>query len=1098
MFKKTIILLFGLFLFSSILSSAHAGDVVLSWSASSGDVTGYKIYYGTNPGDYTNNIDVGNVTQYQISGLQEGNTYYFVARAYNDSGESDNSNEISWAWSPVDTEPPTVLITSPTSNAAYETHESTISLSGSASDNVGISQVLWSNATAGSGGTATGTESWSVSSIALSKGNNTITVTANDASDNQGSSTIIVTYIASVPDTTPPSGSISINDGAAYTKTIDVTLTLFASDAESGMGTGAHMKISNDGTNWTAPLPYSESMSYNLPPGDGTGDGTKTVFANFSDAAGNWMGSPVNDQIDYAPNQPPVAIASGTPPTGESPLSVSFNGSGTDSDGSVVAYAWGFGDGTTSSAQNPSHTYSAAGTYTATLTVTDDDGDTGNATVSISVYAPNQPPVAIASGNFESGEAPLSVSFNGSGTDSDGSVVAYAWGFGDGTTSSAQNPSHTYNTAGTYTATFTVTDDDGATGNETVSITVYAPNQLPVATASGTPLSGETPLSVSFNGSGTDSDGSILAYAWDFGDGATSSAQNPSHTYNAVGTYTATLTVKDDDGSTATKSLTISVSAPLPAAVEDIIIDNGDPETNYKGRWRESRDINYYGTKSQYAQYGNATYSWNAGFVRPGTYNVYMRWAYLFWSNKAVPVEITHSGGISKVTVNQRLNIGKWVLLGTYNFGTTGTVKVIHTSGYRTTSVDAVKFVGVDTGAVPSNNKPVASATGTPLSGEAPLSVLFNGSGTDSDGSIVEYAWDFGDGATSSAQNPSHTYSSDGTYTTTLTVTDNDGATRNATVSISVSEKTQYSPTAEISLDKSTGTAPLIVNFSGAGSDIDGYISFFNWDFGDGTTSSSQNPSHTYSAAGTYTATLTVTDDDGATGNATVSITGYAPNQLPVASASGTPLSGEAPLSVLFNGSGTDSDGSILAYAWDFGDGATSSAQNPPHTYNTAGSYTAILTVTDDDGSTATKNLTISVSAPSPAVMEDIIIDNGDPETSYTGRWRESRDANYYGTKSQYAQYGNATYSWNAGFVRPGTYNVYMRWAYLFWSNKAVPVEITHSGGISKVTVNQRLNIGKWVLLGTYNFGTTGTVKVIHTSGYRTTSVDAVKFVGVK
>jgi len=253
--------------FFLIFSSAHAGDVILSWSASSGDVTGYKIYYGTNPDDYTNNIDVGDVTQYQISGLQEGITYYFVARAYNDSGESDSSNEVSWLWSPIDTEPPTVLITSPTSNAAYETYESSVNLSGSASDNVGVNQVLWSNATAGSGGTATGKRKpGRFLQSHYPREINSITVTANDASDNQGSGTIIVTYVASVPDTTPPSGSISINDGAASTKTIDITLTLSASDAESGMGNGAHMKISNDGTNWTAPLPYAESMSYNLPP----------------------------------------------------------------------------------------------------------------------------------------------------------------------------------------------------------------------------------------------------------------------------------------------------------------------------------------------------------------------------------------------------------------------------------------------------------------------------------------------------------------------------------------------------------------------------------------------------------------------------------------------------------------------------------------------------------------------------------------------------------------------------------------------------------------------------------------------------------------
>ena len=609
MFRKTIIFLLGLFISSIfIFSSAQAGDVILSWTASTGDVTGYKVYYGRDPGNYTSNIDVGNVTQYTISGLEEGPTYYFVARAYNDAGESENSNEVSWSWSPVDNESPTIMITSPTTNSTYETYESTVSLSGSASDNVGVAQVLWSNLTAGSGGNATGTESWSVSSIALSEGNNSITVTANDESNNQGSKTVNVTYLTSIPDTTPPTGSISINDGASSTKTLDVILTLSAGDAESGMGDGAEMKISNDGENWTAAMPYSESMSYILP----GGEGTKTVFANFSDAAGNWMLSPVSDQINYMPNQEPVASASA----------------------STLA-----------------------------------------------------------------GEAPLSVSFTGTGTDSDGTIASYAWDFGDGSTSNTQNPSHTYNTAGTYTATLTVTDDDGATGNDTVTMTVYASyisNQLPVASVSASPLTGEAPLAVSFTGTGTDSDGTIASYAWDFGDGSTSNTQNPSHTYNAAGTYTATFTVTDDDGESAATSVTITVSAKTTVAVEDIIVDNGDPQTSYTGRWRESRDSNYYGTRSQYAQYGNATYTWNAAFPTTGTYDVYMRWSYLYWNNTDVPVQITHSGGVSNVTVNQKLSIGEWVLLGRYNFGTSGSIKVIHSSGYRTTSIDAVKFVSAD------------------------------------------------------------------------------------------------------------------------------------------------------------------------------------------------------------------------------------------------------------------------------------------------------------------------------------------------------------------------------------------------------------------
>ena len=126
--------------------------------------------------------------------------------------------------------------------------------------------------------------------------------------------------------------------------------------------------------------------------------------------------------------------------------------------------------------------------------------------------------------------------------------------------------------------------------------------------------------------------------------------------------------------------------------------------------------------------------------------------------------------------------------------------------------------------------------------------------------------------------------------------------------------------------------------------------------------------SHTYSAAGNYTATLTVTDDDGATDTTTRLIqvtTAPPPNQGPTASFTASPTSGEAPLSVSFNGSGsTDSDGTIATYSWNFGDGATGNGVSRSHTYSAAGNYTATLTVTDDDGATDTSSRLIQVSEP--------------------------------------------------------------------------------------------------------------------------------------
>lgn len=521
-------------------------------------------------------------------------------------------------------------------------------------------------------------------------------------------------------------------------------------------------------------------------------------------------------------NQAPTATAAATPATGPAPLTVAFAATATDTDGSIAGYAWTFGDGATSSQPSPTHVYAAAGSFTAMLEVTDDDGAKSQVSVDVEVSAPaNAPPTATASATPISGRAPLVVTFTGSGADSDGTIASYAWMFGDGGTSTQQNPTHTYATSGNFIATLTVTDNGGAMGSTTVAITA-GNNQPPTANASATPTSGKAPLAVAFTGNGSDPDGTIASYAWAFGDGGTSGSQNPSHTFVSPGNYSATLTVTDNNGATASSTVSISAVA---------------------------------------------------------------------------------------------------------------------------------------------NQPPTAAASATPTSGLAPLAVNFTGSASDLDGTIASYAWSFGDGGTASVPNPSHTYVTAGNYTATLTVTDNNGATGSSSVAISATTAGNQPPTAGASATPTSGKAPLVVAFTGSGTDSDGTIASYAWSFGDGGTSNSQNPSHTYSSPGNYTATLTVTDNGGATGSSTVGIS-VTVNLPPTATASGTPTSGSAPLNVTFTGSGADSDGTIASYAWTFGDGGTSSTQNPTHTYASAGSYTATLTVTDNNGATGSSGVGITVSAP--------------------------------------------------------------------------------------------------------------------------------------
>ena len=184
---------------------ALSGDVTLAWDANTeAELAGYMLYYGTASRTYGPGINVNNVTTYTVTGLAPG-TYYFAVTAYSIYGyETGYSNEVSATIAQSDTSAPTVTITSPASGATYSSATSALSLGGTASDSIGVTQVTWSNDRGGSG-TASGTTSWSVASIALQTGSNVITVTARDAAGNTSTDTLTVTYTP--PDTTPPTVS---------------------------------------------------------------------------------------------------------------------------------------------------------------------------------------------------------------------------------------------------------------------------------------------------------------------------------------------------------------------------------------------------------------------------------------------------------------------------------------------------------------------------------------------------------------------------------------------------------------------------------------------------------------------------------------------------------------------------------------------------------------------------------------------------------------------------------------------------------------------------------------------------------------------------
>ena len=726
---------------------------------------------------------------------------------------------------------------------------------------------------------------------------------------------------------------------------VDGALVSSRSDVNSGNGYYGYWRVGADTVNsgWTA-APSSTRLN-----GDIDEAAVYQRALTPTQVANHWVLSGRSGNI------PPSADFSWDP-TG---LDVAFDASDSDDlDGSITSYEWDFGDGGSGTGVTAGHTYAAAGTYTVTLTVTDDDGATGASSQSVTVSAPppgNVAPVA----SFTVTPSGLDVSVNGSGSsDSDGSIASYAWDFGDGGSATGATAGHTYAAAGTYTVTLTVTDDDGATGASSQSVTVSAPppgNVAPVASFTVTPSG----LDVSVNGSGSsDSDGSIAGYAWDFGDGGSATGATAGHTYAAAGTYTVTLTVTDDDGATGASSQSVTVSEPGAAVVlaADAFgreVSGGMGSADVGGAWSTTANPIYYSVSGGAARHllhapgvtRQALLTGVSGGDVSGSVDVSFDKAPTGSGIYASLVARSVGSSNYQVRVRAMPTSTSISLLRVVN-GTITTIAGVNVPGlvYSPGDVLRIELEAIGSGstalgakvwkvgeAEPSDWQVTATDTTAALQGPGGVGmVVYLGSATNAP---VTTSWD------------------------NLSVT---------TPGSGEPPPGNVAPVASFTVTPSG----LDVSVNGSGSsDSDGSIAGYAWDFGDGGSATGATAGHTYAAAGTYTVTLTVTDDDGATGASSQSVTVSAPppgNVAPVASFTVTPSG----LDVSVNGSGSsDSDGSIVGYAWDFGDGGSATGATAGHTYAAAGTYTVTLTVTDDDGATGASSQSVTVSEPGAAVV---------------------------------------------------------------------------------------------------------------------------------
>ena len=814
-----------------------------------------------------------------------------------------------------------------------------VSLVGAGYDTDGtIASYLWEQ-TAGTEVTLTGAETATLSFTAPDV-NETLTFVLT-VTDNDGKSwTDAVNVLVERLPNNPPSANAGINQ----TVYVDTEVTLRGSGSDTDGDVALFVWEQTAGTTVSLADNTAATTTFTTP----STPGTLSFELTVTDNEGGSTTDSVDINVGLVPNELPTANA-GLPQNVLANEIVTLSGEASDSDGSIMSSLWEQIAGIQvefSDAQSLDTTFTAPSTPTELqfrLTVTDDDGDTRSDTVTVFVdIIVNQIPLANA-GIDQTVFVDELVALSGSGSDEDGSVVAYLWEQTSGATVSlndvnSNSPVFTApSSADILSFRLTVTDNEGDTHSDSVNIVVQERvNNTPSANA-GMDQSVYFGQAGILAGSGSDADGDELSYIWEQTGGVTVSLSDP---LDSTPSFTAPneetvlsfrLTVIDEQGATARDSVNVIVTAvpnSLPTA------DAGPDQTV------DDRVV--------------VTLA-GSGSDSDGTIASYL------WEQTAGTTVTLNDNTVDRPTFTspESADILTFRLTVTDDEGGTGT-DTVHIT---------VNFVP--------NVDPVANA-GTDQTVYVSTAVSLAGSGSDSDGSIVSYLWEQTAGDTVSlssttTQNPSFTApSTPQTLTFSLTVTDNEGGTHSDTVNVTVQFVPNIPPTANAGSNQTVITNTT-VNLSGSGSDSDGSVASYAWSQVSGTSISFANDA---SAATSFTAPasaatlvlrLTVTDNDGDDTSDDVTITVLPPNVLPTANA-GTDQDVLVDGLVFLSGtSSSDSDGSIVSYSWARISGPSetlySASTATPYffTPSTPAVFVFRLTVTDDRGGTDTDDVTVTV-----------------------------------------------------------------------------------------------------------------------------------------
>lgn len=552
-------------------------------------------------------------------------------------------------------------------------------------------------------------------------------------------------------------------------------------------------------------------------------------------------------------------------------LQIHFNSTST-SEHDIISITWHFGDGSEGDGDDPYHTYDEPGTYVVCIRIEDNTGCVSELCHEVTVE-PLGGGDCHAQFTWEQIPGTLQIHFNSTST-SQNDIVSYSWQFGDGTEGDGNDPYHTYDQPGVYLVCLIITDSEGCVSDVCHEVTVGEPEGDCHAEFTWEQIPGS--LEIHFNSTST-SQNDIISYGWHFGDGSEGDGNDPYHTYDEPGTYVVCLRIEDNTGC-------------VSEICHEVHVEGEQSGCHASFNWEQFQDslaIHFNSTST--SEHDIISYHWNFGdgsegdgqnpnhtYSEPGTYLVCL----IITDNTGCVSDVCH-----EVTVEGETSGCHAIFTWDLNPGTNN-----------------VNFFSHST----------------------------------SEHDIISYHWTFGDGHDSNDQNPFHEYAEPGVYVVCLRIEDNTGCVSEICHEVQVGEP-QEGCHAQFTWEQIPGT--LQIHFNSTSTSENDIVSFV-WHFGDGTEGDGNDPYHTYEEPGTYLVCLIITDSEGCVSDVCHEVTVGEPE-------CNATFNFEVENGTVFFNNNSTGGTQHTTWLWEFGDGNTSTEENPQHEYNQSGMYTVCLFMTD-------------------------------------------------------------------------------------------------------------------------------------------------------